>query len=282
MDRKRLREEWNTVPDRGMLPDEVKSRMWKNIRKATINKRTPLYRYVAAACAILFLSFISYQYLLKPDSYSPQVVATKTYLNDIRLIRLPDGTKVWVNQNTEIEYPAEFSADERTVVLKGEAFFEVEKDPSRPFIISSENITTTVLGTSFNIKAYHGHAPQVDVRTGKVKVESENNTVYLERGDAAVYMSTSESVKKQKALVLEPQWKKALIDVDGLTLEQVVSQLRTNHEFILEYDTAQLKHLKIKGTLDARHGLTEMLETIAFALNIQILPKGKNEYLVIE
>lgn len=280
MNHKGLRHEWNAISDKGMLPDEIKSRMWINIRRATIAKSRPVYHYIAAACAVLFLSLLGYHYLLTDSIVKAEAIVTKTFKDDIRIIRLPDGTKVWVNQNTEIEYPEKFEGNVRVVNLKGEAFFEVKRNPSKPFIIRSGNITTTVLGTSFNVKAYHGLAPEVNVRTGKVKVEGSNNIVYLERGDAAVYMPTSETLKKLKVLLLEPKWKKALIDVDGLSLEQVIAQLEADYDFKVEYGNAEMKKLKIKGTLDTRHGLPEMLETIAFALNVQIHAKGNDEYLI--
>ncbi|MEP6806064.1 MAG: FecR domain-containing protein [Flavobacterium sp.] len=279
MKSRKLRQEWNAIPNRGILPNETNSRMWNNIRSVTIDQYKSFYNWTAAACVIFIFSITSYQVFTKMNDNKVEVTAAKTFNDDVRLLCLSDGTRVWLNENSEIEYPVQFAKNERTVTLKGEAFFEVKRDPSRPFIITSGTIKTTVLGTSFNIKAYN-NTPEVNVRTGKVQVESLKNTVLLERGYKAVYTSDNSLLQKQKTNVLEPQWKKVLIYVDGLTLAQVLSKLKTDHQFEVNYLNDDLKNLTIKGTLDTRQGLYEMLQTIAFALEIKIRSTGNNTYLV--
>ena len=277
---KRMKEEWNTIPIRGILPDDTKARMWNNIRKVTIDRYKRLYNWTAAACAIFIIAIGSYQFLNQYKKSEIKITSTVTFKNDIRLVNLPDGTRVWLNENSQIEYPADFSNHERNVTLKGEAFFEVKRDPSRPFVITSGAIKTTVLGTSFNIKAYNEKQPEVNVRTGKVKVEGERNTVLLVRGDKAVCTPASSTIKKEKTAILEPEWKKALLYVDGLTLEQVLNTLKEENDFTVNYLEDDLKNLTIQGTLDSRQGLYEMLQTIAFALEIKIRSTGNNTYLI--
>ena len=235
---------------------------------------------MAVACAVFVISIGSYHFFDLHKKTDIEITSTITFKNDIRLISLPDGTRVWLNQNSQLEYPEHFSDNERNVSLKGEAFFEVKRDPSRPFVITSGVIKTTVLGTSFNIKAYNEKQPEVNVRTGKVKVEGETNTVLLLRGDKAVYTVVSSTVKKEKTDMLEPEWKKALLYVDGLTLEQVLNKLKEENDFKVNYLEEDLKNLTIQGTLDSRQGIYEMLQTVAFALEIKIRPTGNNTYLI--
>lgn len=275
-----IKEEWDSIPNKGMLPEEMKSRIWMNIQKATIDRRRRNQRWIAAACVVFLLSVAGYQSFFDRTFSPATTVAAKTFSQDIRLLRLPDGTRVWVNQNTEIEYPEQFAGNERAVALKGEAFFEVAKDPSKPFIITSGEIRTTVIGTSFNIKAYNGSVPEVHVKTGKVKVESGQNAVFLEKGYAAVFTPDSKRVKKHKTNVLEPEWKKVLIDIDGLTLGQVIEKLQERYAFNVEYADEDLKNRKIKGTLDTRQGFAEMLQTVGFALEVEIKPSGKDSYII--
>lgn len=275
-----MKDEWNAIPNRGILPDDTSARMWNNIRRVTIHKYKRLYNWTAAACAVFIIAIGGYQFLNQSKKSEVEITSTITFKDDIRLINLPDGTRVWLNQNSKIEFPVQFSNNERNVTLKGEAFFEVKRDPSKPFIITSGAIKTTVLGTSFNIKAYNEKQPEVNVRTGKVKVEGENNTVLLLRGDKAVYASASSTIKKEKTAILEPEWKKALLYVDGLTLEQVLDKLKEENDFKVNYLEDDLKNLTIQGTLDSRQGLYEMLQTIAFALEIKIQSTGNNTYLI--
>lgn len=275
-----IEEQWNQIPRLGLLHDDIKARMWRNIQSATIERRRRNYRWIAAACVLLLLSVGSYQSFLYFAPYQQEMVATVTSPRDIRILHLPDGTRVWVNENTEIEYPVHFAKNERNIVLKGEAFFEVARDPSKPFIITSGSIKTTVLGTSFNIKAYESKTTEVQVRTGKVKVEGEANTVFLVRGYAGVFAPESKIIRKQKIDRLEPEWKKILIDVDGLTLAQVLEKLQPLHSFDVEYVHDDLKNLTIKGALDTRQGFEEILQTVAFALEIEIKPIGNNRYSI--
>lgn len=95
--------------------------------------------------------------------------------------QLPDGTVVKLNSNSTIIAPSRFSDGKREVTLIGEGFFEVTKDPSRPFIIKTEKMTVRVLGTSFNVSAYQDGSPQtVAVRTGKVEVQETEGDSRIE------------------------------------------------------------------------------------------------------
>ncbi|KGO80210.1 iron dicitrate transport regulator FecR [Flavobacterium beibuense F44-8] len=274
-----MKKQWDDIPLKGMLPQDLKLRMWKNIRKVTIAKTKNVYRWMTAASVILVMTAIGYQFFNRTVNMQ-HIVVMQTFDNDIRLVRLPDGSRVWLNEGTKIEYPENFDGSTRNIVLTGEAFFEVEKDSSKPFIISSGLIKTTVLGTSFNVKAYNGTVPLVEVRTGKVKVENKNGSIFLVRGDAAVYMPTSETLVRKKAEKLEPDYKKELLDVDGLTLEDVVTLLQKDYDFSVEYSTKDLKKLKIKGTLGTKQGITEMLNTLAFALNLKVTETANHRYML--
>lgn len=280
MKSRKLKEEWDAIPNRGMLPNESATRMWNTIRKTTIDRYKYFYNWSAAASAVIILSLSCYHAFTQSGVSKPEITSTVTFNQDIRLLNLPDGTRVWLNENSKIEYPKSFSGKERTVTLKGEAFFEVKRDVSHPFVIRSGAIKTTVLGTSFTVKAYDNNKPEVNVRTGKVRVESSKNTVLLQRGDKAIYEVATSILNKEKALVLEPEWKKVLIYVDGLTLEEVLEKLKADHQFSMTYLDNDLKNLKIQGTLDTRQGFYQMLQSIAFALEIRIQSTGNNTYLI--
>ncbi len=100
---------------------------------------------------------------------------------------LSDGTKVWLNSLSEIEFPVSFKGDKRVVNLKGEAYFEVKHDSDRPFIVHSLNQSIQVLGTCFNIKAYENEQKiYTTLIEGKVSVGSGGNNVVLSPGMESV------------------------------------------------------------------------------------------------
>ena len=111
--------------------------------------------------------------------YVPGGVCSKTVL--------PDNTVVWLNASSSISYPSHFDGDTRTVEMVGEAFFDVARDETKPFIIKSGNMRVNVLGTSFNFKHYEGDTHAVlAVETGTVTLTtSPSSTTSLEAGQYA-------------------------------------------------------------------------------------------------
>lgn len=141
----------------------------------------PLFRKYAAIAAV-FVAVIATSYFILNESpfLKKEQVASlqdKTMLlqtgeSEMKELTLPDGTKLYVNGGSRIDYVKnQFNREKREIWLEGEAFFDVAKNPEKPFIIHSGNIQTVVRGTSFNIKAYREIAEvSVSVRTGKVEV----------------------------------------------------------------------------------------------------------------
>lgn len=128
-------------------------------------------------------------------------------------IYLSDGSVVWLKGESRLGYPEEFTGDIREVTLAGEAFFDIAEDQRRPFIIHTANFKTSVLGTSFNIKAYENEAShEVAVITGMVlvSVKEENNTV------REVVLS-----QNQKANFIHKE--KIRVELDTLELPEITS-----------------------------------------------------------
>lgn len=121
----------------------------------------------------------SLQYKPIVDSIPPQEVIHKIYTTvggDYSLV-LSDGTRVWLNAETELEYPVQFVGKERMVKLTGEAYFEVTPDAERPFVVKTGNMQTRVLGTSFNINAYTNEgAIYTTLLSGRVEVSLADAT----------------------------------------------------------------------------------------------------------
>lgn len=145
-------------------------------------------------------------------------------------VMLPDGTKITLNADSRLSYPVEFSGNKREVKLEGEAFFEVARDEKRPFTIVSGDVLTTVLGTSFNVKAYQGEQEiSVSVAHGKVKVsrfDMTNQAYYLSPGKEAVYQPDKKSFTVQEFEAKETlAWKEGILYFKDATFEEVKKRL---------------------------------------------------------
>jgi ferric-dicitrate binding protein FerR (iron transport regulator) len=133
------------------------------------------------------------------------------------LVQLADGSSVNLNPGSKVSYPANFKSEKREVYLSGEAFFDIAKDPSRPFFVYSNEVITKVLGTSFTVRSYAGEKEvSVAVKTGRVAVftredpqatvkkESRELTgVVIEPNQQIVFIR--ESVKITKSLIASPE-----------------------------------------------------------------------------
>jgi transmembrane sensor len=125
----------------------------------------------AAAIVILFLSVAAWLVFFQP--FSPSYVTATNPSQKIQLIRLPDNSEVWLNANSTLRYSKKFQKD-RHLQLTGEAHFKVTHNPAHPFVVDAGDIRTTVLGTSFTVKAYASAAvTSVSVTSGRVKVDHD-------------------------------------------------------------------------------------------------------------
>jgi transmembrane sensor len=139
----------------------------------TINRYRWL-KYAAAAALILIGSGVAYIIT------RPREIIIAAAPGKIRKTLLPDGSTVWLNDNSEISYYSNFAGNRTIALKKGEAFFEVKKDAAHPFTVQSKQVNTTVKGTSFSVKMINSTSDiKVSVVTGKVLVHKEHDTLGL-------------------------------------------------------------------------------------------------------
>src|SRR5690606_20930247 len=139
--------------------------------RATVPRLRNWYNY-AAAILLISLLFGAYLWYKKQASHTELLVESVVPIVQRDTIMLMDGSRVILNAGSSLRYPERFSGIVREVYLEGEGYFEVAKDPGRPFIVHAGPLKTKVLGTSFNINAYAGQSKmEVSVLTGKVQVE---------------------------------------------------------------------------------------------------------------
>lgn len=276
-----IKNAWEETPNKGILPPTIKSRMWGNIYKATLSQRTSFHRYAAAVVVAIVLTggFAFWN----GQTGTGELVVTTTFPSDIRLLKLSDGTRIWVNEKTKLTYPETFADDERVVYLEGEAFFDVARDTTRPFKIKSGNILTTVLGTAFNIEAYGKDSAEVNVARGKVRVATikeglETATMELTKGDAATYIP-QQGLKESKFSAKEYEWKKAILDLDNKNLKEVLEILAMKYGVNFAYRDKGLTDYGLMGTMDTRQSITSVLNSLVFALEGNIKFKQTQEVI---
>lgn len=225
-----------------------------------------------AAIFILLIGISSILYFTinkSPNQFNTVYAETKT-LNELVL---KDGTKIWLNNNTTLKYPKRFSRNIREVILEGEAFFEVEKDPDKPFIIKTNQTLTTVLGTSFNIRAYpNENKTTVSVATGKVQMnpnKSLNQSIILTKGETGIYEQTIDSIYTNRLNNINSfAWKTDNLLFDNMLLTEVCEIL--SNYFSQKIIIADPKLEKLTFTASFKNQkLNDVLNVIDFTLNIE-------------
>ena len=157
----------------------------------------PKFTWLAAASVVALVGlFTVFQYFF--SNKEMQVASKQTLLEQ----QLSDGSSIALNKNSKLWYPKKFKGDTREVKLEGEAFFDIERDESKPFIIEAGIGEVKVLGTSFNVEAYEGQDLRVQVVTGRVQLSlpnetADSNKVILEAGNTGVINRATGKVYKE-------------------------------------------------------------------------------------
>lgn len=181
---------------------------------------------------------------------------------------LSDGTKVWLNAESELDFPVDFVGKERVVRLKGEAYFEVKPDAAHPFIVETRGVRTRVLGTSFNIKAYDNEESIfTTLLTGKVKVSAigeENESVVLTPGMQSEWQESGQkmSVKKVNAENFTA-WRQGAFMFDNENIMVVTRVLERWYGLKFIYNENVHEHT-FSGRLSKDEPLESILETLTF------------------
>ncbi len=178
---------------------------------------------------------------------TPEPVVMQTQSSELREIQLPDGSKVWLNQYSSLEYDDRFQP--RTVVLEGEAYFEVESDLNQPFTVRTGAVSTRVLGTSFNVRAYpEEQEVRVDVTSGQVEVALEaTQKEQLSKGEAATVVLESLSLKKEAmASANATAWRDQTLVFQNVPLSEAVEDLERLYRVKIELGSAEIGNCRIK------------------------------------
>ena len=210
----------------------------KKVSKARI--LTWITASVAVAASLFLFIFRSSQEISQPTEFSMELFSEVTSPKQVEqtlsngycvvstpaatttLVTLSDGTKVMLNANSTLEYPASFDdAEVREVRLKGEAHFEVTKNPHRPFVVKAGEMQTQVLGTIFDVKAYRKDAPKVTLMQGKVKVSNADTEVEMRPGQTATLQV--DKIVVSKASSSASDWLEGDFDMDQVTLAEAMS-----------------------------------------------------------
>jgi len=286
-----LREQHNAVP---VNKEEELAKLQQLVRSEgqpapvmaiTNRRRQPFLRYLwpAAAAVLIIAAAIRFFFPASSGSHTPvkDFVAFAATQTNIRHVILPDGSEVILNGNSSISLAPGFNKSKREVLLNGTAFFQVAKNPDKPFTVISGEVNTTALGTSFYIHQSSNAAPTtVSLLTGKVRVDVKGrSSVRLVPYEKAIYQQEKQLAKStfdNDALV---NWTRGMIIFRKANWEQVKSIIEEYFDkelvipgntkdisFTGEFKADQLESIlsSLKFTYDLKYTIQNQTVNIAF------------------
>lgn len=279
---------------------EVEARLWSKIRPRSPRKRGLFFYVVSAAATFLVLAVAAVglyltsgkkgtvQHATPADRWVAENNSLSLEVNTgdtPREVRLPDQSIVTLKPGSEVRFSENFSGNKREVYLSGEAFFQVQKDATRPFLVYSNEVVTKVLGTSFNIKAYaNDQEVTVAVKTGKVSVytnmeepgskgdvKQTQPEVILTPNYQVVYNRQKDQVRKQVVEMPEiilPEPTLFEMQYDGVPVSKIFAVLEENYGVDITFDEAQLKNCTLTTSM-SDEGFYERIEIICRAIGAE-------------
>lgn len=257
-------------------------------RMAQARPARSLWRYAAVILILITAGVGTFYFADKAINQveSSEIRQVANAENIIRRVALPDGSILWLYPNSAVEFPNMFHADRRNLTLRGEAFFVVARDESRPFTINTAGVVTTVLGTSFSIKAYdHEPSIEVQVMTGKVSVGLSDNVtqpVLLTSHEKATYLKGNSTVeKKDEAEVVETQlaiWEPVDMKFDNASVGSVLQALNEKFKVRIHVTKTNILNCLIRADFNEQN-LPDILEMLSKSINATYKYEGNIFYL---
>ncbi len=265
---------WTNVNTQ-ISPTKVKSIQLTKKRKEVI---AHFYKYAAIVLLALLLGSVGYYIGFRnriPAVYNEIISAENQVLNEYVL---PDGSIVTLNSNSKLTFPKKFKGDIREVTIEGEAFFDVQRNPEKPFVINAGKAQVKVLGTSFSVCAYPGaETVEVIVETGKVQVVSNNielpvksREVFLIPGEKGTFFTTNEIL--EKSVNENPNflaWKTHDLIFNKVPLREVVESLEKAYHINISVAEPELNDLLYEGHFDQKP-IDFVLDVIRLTFNLEL------------
>ncbi|MNK03593.1 fec operon regulator FecR [compost metagenome] len=256
-----------------------------DVKPDLVIKRNHFYKYVAI-WTVLILGIAAYGALQLNSTQTAASIAMLSSHNpngQRSKITLSDGSVVTLGAGSHLTYPEHFSNNTREISLEGEAFFEITKNPEKPFIIHTGAVQTKVLGTSFKVDAFKGEEVQVAVATGIVRVDRKaENTGKLESiavllpGDAVNWNpATGTTIKRKQAIEELTGWQKGKLSFTGMPLKNVVNVLERWYNVTIEIRNKEAGEYKMNIILDGTQPLKQLMEVIKVTTKTHYKMNGK-------
>lgn len=253
---------------------------YENQQTKTISFKSRFLKISYSAAAVLILFIAVYQLWLKP---TPEL----QFASNTEIIKesLPDGSHITLNAKSKITYPEQFAKNERRVKLEGEAFFDVESNKEKPFIIEAGNAFIQVLGTKFNVKAYENSEIEVIVTEGLVKLfvvdpeTLDSASILLEAGEKGrISTASGQPVYVSENIPDELAWMDYTLIFKDTDLKHAFDLLESYYAVQIEVSDKKIYNCRLSTTF-SNNKIDDIIEVIVAIFEFEYT-KDKNTYTI--
>jgi ferric-dicitrate binding protein FerR (iron transport regulator) len=264
--------------------DEVKERIFNKIKAVLPNHKTLRFNFwipAAAASVAIIVTTIAFSLFTKPWEKAEMVfLEAKTPYGVKTKMVLPDSSVVFLNSGSYLRYPAIFNNNTRDVYLKGEAYFEVHKDSTCPFIVNTPAISIKVLGTHFNVKAFPDeNLYETTLLEGSVALfrnsDPKKEVYRIKPNQKVSFFENSGRTNVQKIdAELEVSWKDGKFYFDNETLTSIAKDLERNFNVPIKICSQELKNEIFSGFFDKNRTVYQTLDIMKLHKNFYYLTQN--------
>lgn len=273
-----------------LLQQKIDAQKIDYTNKIRTAKRRQYIAASAAAVLIVCISILAWKLTHQHtvNALPTTVIASsgKSKQHVRQTISLPDGTRVTLNENSKLDYPSAFNQSTRDVYLTGEAFFDVQHNAGKPFLVHTGKLVTRVLGTAFNIKAYPADdAVFVTVARGKVQVQSDSTQKtlgILSAGDQLVVNKISIAATYSKTNVEKVlEWNAASLQFDNATVDEASIALSNRFGVVFHFQNEELRHCRFTADF-SDNSLKQSLDVICTLINASWQQNKGSDIILID
>lgn len=264
-----LKSKWKAAGNLKVAVEPSTDKSWDRFQ----NRETKTFRLqpiLIRIAALLVIGFGIGYYFIGQETIRETSFATTL---ESKEISLPDGTVVTLNANSRLAYEGDFTNGSRNVSLDGEAFFQVLRNPARPFVVNVSDAIVEVLGTSFNVDAYAtSDNITVSVSTGRVAFRKSNSSeeIILEKGMYGLLSRGTSALESYASIPGNPDyWRTGILKYTDLPLREVIADLNKNFDLQVEIDESKIGGCRFTSSFE-RPTLDEVLEILTLTMNLTL------------
>lgn len=265
------------IPPAGVLASlEALKASIRRRDEARLRRRRWL-RFSAAAAVLMLVTTITTR-LLMPAEAPVQLFSVQAPQGTTSRISLPDGTQVWLNAGSKLDYRSDFNSTSRDIALSGEAYFEVTRNTALPFRVEARGCTFTVLGTRFNISAYDDDEDVLAaLMEGSLRFESAGEAQTMIPGDLVTYdCATRKARREQVDADQYRSWIDGVIRYDAITLPALLRRLAREYDVRITLSTAAFDNKTFRISLTDAQDIESIMSGLCDILPVTVRREGSN------